>query len=160
MGSCHKKGYYCISTFVYYLSALELLSNQMYSHLHLFISRDILWYQNNKIIWIYSTGNYILYLAITYNGKESIYIIYAIYYTNNIIYYYIGASTMTQRVKNPPSRQKTQEMRVWSLGWEDTLEKEMTTPHPPSILAWEIPWIEKPGGLVRKVTKNWTWLSN
>ena len=30
-------------------------------------------------------------------------------------------------------------------GWEDSLEKEIA-PHP-SILAWEIPWTEKPGGL-------------
>ena len=32
-----------------------------------------------------------------------------------------------------------------SLGWEDPLEKEMAT-HP-GILAWEIPWMEEPGGL-------------
>ena len=30
-------------------------------------------------------------------------------------------------------------------GWGDPLEKEMTTHS--SILAWEIPWIEDPGGL-------------
>ena len=36
-------------------------------------------------------------------------------------------------------------MQFPSLGWEDPLEKEMTT-HP-SILAWEIPWTEEPGGL-------------
>ena len=34
---------------------------------------------------------------------------------------------------------------VWSLGWEDTLQEEMATHS--SILAWEIPWTEKPGGL-------------
>ena len=34
-----------------------------------------------------------------------------------------------------------QEMRVWSLGQEDPLEKEM------SIFAWEIPGTEEPGGL-------------
>ena len=38
-----------------------------------------------------------------------------------------------------------QEMRVHSLGWEDLLEKEMVTHS--SILAWEIPWTEEPGGL-------------
>ena len=38
-----------------------------------------------------------------------------------------------------------QETRVLSLGWEDPLEKEMATPS--SILAWEIPWTEEPGGL-------------
>ena len=32
-----------------------------------------------------------------------------------------------------------------SLGWEDPLEKEMATHS--SILAWKIPWKEKPGGL-------------
>ena len=32
-----------------------------------------------------------------------------------------------------------------SLGWEDLLEKEMTTHF--SILAWEIPWMEEPGRL-------------
>ena len=38
-----------------------------------------------------------------------------------------------------------QEMWVQSLGWEDPLEKEMATHS--SILAWEIPWSEEPGGL-------------
>ena len=37
----------------------------------------------------------------------------------------------------------TQETRVWSLGWEDTLEKDMATHS--SILAWRIPWTEEPG---------------
>ena len=38
-----------------------------------------------------------------------------------------------------------QETLVWSLGWEDPLEKEMTIYS--STLAWEIPWTEEPGGL-------------
>ena len=41
--------------------------------------------------------------------------------------------------------QETQEMQVHSLGWEDRLEEEMATHS--SILAWEIPWTEEPGGL-------------
>ena len=45
-------------------------------------------------------------------------------------------------VKNLPGMQQTQ---VRSLGQEDPPEKEMTTHS--SILAWEIPWTEKPGGL-------------
>ena len=49
---------------------------------------------------------------------------------------------MAQMVKNLPAKQETQ---VQSLGWEDTLEKEMAT-HP-SILAWRIPWTEEPDGL-------------
>ena len=38
-----------------------------------------------------------------------------------------------------------QESWVRSLGREDPLEKEMATHS--SILAWEIPWTEDPGGL-------------
>ena len=38
-----------------------------------------------------------------------------------------------------------QETRVWSLGLEDPLENEMATHS--SILAWEIPLTEEPGGL-------------
>ena len=38
-----------------------------------------------------------------------------------------------------------QEIQVRSLGQEDPLEKEMTTHF--SILAWEIPRTEEPGGL-------------
>ena len=40
--------------------------------------------------------------------------------------------------------QETQETRVGFLGPEDPLKKEMATHS--SILAWEIPWTEKPGG--------------
>ena len=42
--------------------------------------------------------------------------------------------------KNLPARQ---EMEVRPLSREDLLEKEMVTHS--SILAWEIPWTEKPG---------------
>ena len=45
-------------------------------------------------------------------------------------------------VKNPPAKQ---EMWVPSLGQEDPLQKEMAAHS--SILAWEIPWTEKPDGL-------------
>ena len=44
--------------------------------------------------------------------------------------------------KNLPAMQETQ---VQSLGWEDPLQKGMTTHS--SILAQRIPWTEKPGGL-------------
>ena len=60
---------------------------------------------------------------------------------------------------------------VQSLGQEDPLEKGVATHS--SILAWRIPWAEKPGGLqsmgseeldttkaVHWVSKSWTWLSN
>ena len=38
-----------------------------------------------------------------------------------------------------------QEMQFQSLGQEDPLEKAMANHF--SILAWEIPWTEEPGGL-------------
>ena len=49
---------------------------------------------------------------------------------------------MAQMVKNPPA---SQENWIRSLGWEDSLKKEMAAPS--SNLAWEIPWTEEPGGL-------------
>ena len=36
-------------------------------------------------------------------------------------------------------------MLLWFLGWEDPLEEEMATHS--DILAWKIPWTEKPHGL-------------
>ena len=48
-------------------------------------------------------------------------------------------------VKKPPANQEMQEIQVQSLGQEDSLEEEMATHS--SILAWEIPWTEEPGGL-------------
>ena len=41
--------------------------------------------------------------------------------------------------------QEMQETWVQSLGREDPLEEEVATHS--SILAWEIPWTEEPGGL-------------
>ena len=49
---------------------------------------------------------------------------------------------LVQLVKNLPAMQ---EIQVQSLSGEDPLEKEMTTPC--SILPWEIPWTEEPGGV-------------
>ena len=52
---------------------------------------------------------------------------------------------VAQVIKNLPTMQESQEMRVRSLGQEDPLEEEMA-PHS-SILAWKIPWAEESGGL-------------
>ena len=61
--------------------------------------------------------------------------------TNNFIKGLPGGSA----VKNPPARQKTQEMEIRSLGWENPLKVGMATLS--SILAWRTPWTEKPGEL-------------
>ena len=50
---------------------------------------------------------------------------------------------MAQLVKNLPAMRETW---VQSLGLEDPLEKGMATHS--SILAWRIPWTEKPSGLL------------
>ena len=48
-------------------------------------------------------------------------------------------------IKNLPAVQELQEMRLRSLSQGDPLEEEMATHS--SILAWEIPRTEEPGGL-------------
>ena len=58
--------------------------------------------------------------------------------TGNTYWCFPGGSA----VKNLPAMQETQ---VWSLDQEDALEEVMATHS--SILAWRIPWTEKPGGL-------------
>ena len=63
---------------------------------------------------------------------------------------------MAQRVKkNLPTMQETW---VPSLGQEDPLEKGMATHS--SILAWEIPWTEEPGGLQSIGSQGQTGLSD
>ena len=52
------------------------------------------------------------------------------------------ASLVAQRLKHLLAMQETW---VRSLGWEDSLEKDMATHS--CILAWRIPWTEGPGGL-------------
>ena len=55
----------------------------------------------------------------------------------------VWTSLVAQTVKHLPTRQETW---VWSLGWEDPLEKETTTHS--STLAWKIPRTEDPGRLL------------
>ena len=54
-------------------------------------------------------------------------------------------------VKNLPAMQEPQ---VLSLGGEDYLEKGMAAYS--IILAWRIPWTEKPGGLQFTGSQSWT----
>ena len=52
---------------------------------------------------------------------------------------------------------ETQETLCQSLGQEDPLEEEMATHS--SVLAWEIPWTEEPGGLQSMGSQSQTRLS-
>ena len=64
------------------------------------------------------------------------------------------ALLVAQAGKNPPTMWET---RVWSLGCKDPPEEGMATHS--SVLAWRIPWTEKPGGLksmgLQRVGHNW-----
>ena len=84
--------------------------------------------------------------GITHQSFIYIYIyvyIFATFILNLAILCYLHrASLVAQTAKNLPAIQET---HVQSLGWEDSLEKEMAI-HP-RILAWRIPWTEEPGGL-------------
>ena len=51
---------------------------------------------------------------------------------------------MAQWVKNLPAMREMQETGVRFMGQEDPLEESMATHS--GILAWNIPWIEEPGG--------------
>jgi len=78
-----------------------------------------------------------------------------IFFTNKSCLIIRWASLVAQLVKNLPAMQETP---VRSLGWEDPLEEEMATHS--SILAWEIPWTVKPGGLQSMGSQSRTWLSD
>ena len=56
-----------------------------------------------------------------------------------------GFRVVGQQVKKLPAMQETQEMPIQSQVREDPLEEGMATHS--SILAWRIPWTERPGGL-------------
>ena len=62
---------------------------------------------------------------------------------------YNWASLVVQPVKNLPAMCETW---AWSLGWEDTLEREKATHS--SILDWRIPWT------IHGATKSQTQLSD
>ena len=94
------------------------------------------------------------YLYVKIWELESLYIL--IYLLGKLFdcYYCLLTSLVVQKVKRLP---KMQETRVWSLVWEDPLEKKMATHS--SILAWKIPWTEEPGWLLsrgsQRVGHNW-----
>ena len=70
------------------------------------------------------------------------------------------ASQEAQWLRTCLPMQETQETWVWSLDWEDPLEKEMATHS--GILAWKIPCAEEPGRLQslgsQRVRPQETWL--
>ena len=67
--------------------------------------------------------------------------VYRFFMYLNVSVMYLNDFPIAQTVKNLPAMQET---RVRSLCQEDPLEKRMAIHS--SILAWRIPWTEKPGG--------------
>ena len=67
----------------------------------------------------------------------------------------VNSPLLAQWVKNPSAMQETQ---VQWVGWEDLLEKVMSTHY--CILAWRIPWTEESGGLQSMGSQSWTRLSH
>ena len=67
---------------------------------------------------------------------------YLFLYLQLLTRYLAHTSLLAQIVKNLPAMQETW---IWSLSWEDPLEKGTATHS--SILAWRIPWTEEPGRL-------------
>ena len=67
---------------------------------------------------------------------------------------YSWAALVAQLVKNLPAMWETW---VWSLGWEDPLEKGKAAHS--RIFTWRIPWTEEPGGLqsmeLQRVRDDW-----
>ena len=67
----------------------------------------------------------------------------------------INSSLVVQMVKNLRAIQETW---VRSLGQEDALEEGKATHS--NILAWRIPWTEKPGRLQSMGSHSWTQLND
>ena len=89
-----------------------------------------------------------------YSLYSNFYLTHSLQKFHKTIYPLYGASLVAQTVKNLPAMQETQ---VRSLSWDDPLEKGMATHS--SILAWKIPWTEKPGqATAHGVAKNQTQL--
>ena len=76
-------------------------------------------------------------------------------FTNKYFRIYLIIFTSGSVVKNLLVKQEAQ---VWSLGWEDPLEKGMATHS--SVLVRRIPWTEEPGKLQsvwsQRVRHNWS----
>ena len=75
-------------------------------------------------------------------GNTLLYYYIVLLYSYHVTTFYYSPYMVAQMVKNLPAMRETW---VWSLGQEDTLEKEMATHS--STLAYRILWTEEPGGL-------------
>ena len=91
--------------------------------------------QSFSYIYIHTLCQYLFPCSLTYYKVLSI----ILHVTVGPCWLSVLYIVVAQLVKNLPVMQET---RVWSLGREDPLEKEMATHS--STLAWRIPWTEEP----------------
>ena len=68
------------------------------------------------------------------------------------------ASPIAHGVKNPPTKQETQETRGFDPWLEKIPWRRKMAPHS-SILAWRIPWTEEPGGLKESQRVGYIWVT-
>ena len=139
-----------VQTFCSFKRSISLLLSCLSSLYILDISPlSLVWFTNT----FYHSVSYLITLLRIFFAVQKF---FSLKTTFRGAYMFLQASLLAQMVK------KLQETQVWSLGWEDPLEKRMATHS--SILAWKIPWTEKPGGLQRTivhgVTKSWMQLSD
>ena len=109
--------------------------------------------------WLVHLFNIELHELFVYFGDQSLVDLfickYAAPFCKFSLYFVYGLlSLVAQMVKCLPAMW---EARVWSLGWEDPLEKEMATHS--SKLAWKIPWVKETGRLqsmcLQRVGHDW-----
>ena len=82
-------------------------------------------------------------ISVLHDYKKYVHFLFMVFPFQSIDFFLsVRAPLVAQAVKNRPA---TQEAWVQVLGRLDPLEKGMATLS--SILSWEIPWTEKPGGL-------------
>ena len=105
----------------------------------------------NSDRWCVITYLHSSFFVILHSVLRVLWIINKLFIDDDITYQNVPAA---QTVKNLPAMQET---RVRSLGWEVPLKKGMAIHS--SILAWRIPWTEKPGRLqslgLQRVRHNW-----
>ena len=126
---------------------------------HIFFSElfHMLWIQSN--CWIFCKHfspalNFPFYFSEIMSFKEEKFFILKKHFLSFFSFMCFGIQWVAQTVKNLPTVQETW---VQSLGQEGPLEKGMATHS--SILAWRIPWTEKPGRLqsmgLQRVRHDW-----
>ena len=110
-----------------------------------YISKDFIWKIPfiNISCWPSSQWTLFYYAFIEVYLIYSVVLVSGVQQSDWVIHIYVlRASLVAQWVKDVPAMW---ESHVWSLSWEDSLEKEMATHS--GILVWRIPWTEMPGGL-------------